>query len=90
MHVKAGHHSATGFPMPGAIDRMHKEHIRRSAVATKNGELDGIFTVSNLLKTSPSEATSLSTYEVTCLLGKLTIERIKSRDVFTLADETPL
>jgi acetoin utilization protein AcuB len=50
----------------------------------------GIVTEADLLKASPSEATSLSIYEVTYLLNKLNIERIMSRKVITVTEDTPL
>jgi acetoin utilization protein AcuB len=78
------------MPMPEALDLMHKEHIRRLPVVNKRGELVGIVTEADLLKASPSEATSLSIYEVTYLLGKLTIDRIMTKNVITVTEDTPL
>ena len=77
-------------PMPEALDLMHKEHIRRLPVVNKQGELVGIVTEADLFKASPSEATSLSIYEVTYLLGKLTLDRIMSKEVVTVTEDTPL
>ena len=77
-------------PMPEALDLMRKEHIRRLPVGNKRGELIGIVTETNLLKASPSEATSLSIYEVTYLLSKLTVERIMTKPVVTVTEDTPL
>jgi acetoin utilization protein AcuB len=77
-------------PMPETLDLMHKEHIRRLPVVNKRGELVGIVTEGDLLKASPSEATSLSIYEVTYLLGKLTIDRLMSKEVVTVSEDTPL
>ena len=77
-------------PLPEALDLMHKEHIRRLPVVNKRGELIGIVTEADLLKASPSEATSLSIFEVTYLLGKLTLDRIMTREVTTVTEDTPL
>jgi acetoin utilization protein AcuB len=77
-------------PMPEALDLMRKEHIRRLPVVNKRGELIGIVTETNLLKASPSEATSLSIFEVTYLLSKLTVERIMTKPVVTVTEDTPL
>jgi len=76
--------------MPDALDLMRKERIRRLPVVNKRGELVGIVTEAELLKASPSDATSLSVYEVTYLLSKLTVERLMTRSVITVTEDTPL
>lgn len=76
--------------MPDALNLMRKEHIRRLPVVNKKGDLIGIVTEADLLKASPSEATSLSMYEITYLLSKLTLDRIMSRNVVTVTEDTPL
>jgi acetoin utilization protein AcuB len=76
--------------MPEALDLMHKEHIRRLPVVNKKGELVGIVTEADLFKASPSEATTLSIYEITSLLNKLTIDRIMTKKVVTVTEDTPL
>ncbi len=73
-----------------ALDLMHKEHIRRLPVVDKGGRLEGIVTETDLFKASPSEATSLSIYEVTALLSKLNVGRIMNTNVITVTEDTPI
>ena len=77
-------------PMPDALDLMRKEHIRRLPVVDKHGELVGIVSQGDLLKASPSQATSLSIHEITYLLSKLPVEQIMTRNVITVSEDMPL
>ncbi len=76
--------------MPEALDLMHKEHVRRLPVVNQRGEMVGIVSETNLLKASPSEATSLSIYEITYLLSKLTVDRLMTKKVITVTEDTPV
>lgn len=76
--------------MSEALDLMRKEHIHRLPVVNKRGELVGIVAEADLLKASPSEATSLSIHEMKYLLSKVTIEEIMTRRVITVTEDTPL
>jgi acetoin utilization protein AcuB len=76
-------------PIVDALNMMKRERIRRLPVL--DGEtLVGIVSDKDLLYASPSPTTSLSVWEVAYLLGKLTIEKVMSRPVFTVTEDTPL
>ena len=62
-----------------ALHLMHGEGIRRLPVVNKHGKLVGIVSELDLLKVSPSPATTLSIYEIPYLLAK-----IKMQDVMIL------
>ncbi len=76
--------------MKEALDMMRKERIRRLPVINKRGQLVGIVTETDLAKASPSEATSLSKWEIRELLGKVKVEEIMTTEVVTVADDTPI
>ncbi len=78
------------MPIQDALNLMHKESVRRLPVVDKKGQLIGIVTDKDLLHASPSDATSLSIWEVTYLLSKITVERIMITEVVTIAEDTPI
>src|SRR3970282_2179382 len=78
------------MPIQDALTLMHTEHIRRGPVVDARGRLVGLVSEMDLLKASPSEATSLSIWEVHYLLSKITVERVMTREVITVAEQTPI
>jgi acetoin utilization protein AcuB len=50
----------------------------------------GIVSELDLLKVSPSPATSLSVFEIPYLLAKIKMENVMKRDVVTVSEDTPL
>jgi acetoin utilization protein AcuB len=78
------------LPMHDALKLMRREHIRRLPVVNRHGRLVGIVSESELLHASPSDATSLSIYEVNYLLSKITVEEVMSSDVITVTEDTPI
>jgi acetoin utilization protein AcuB len=78
------------LPMQDALNLMRTEHIRRLPVVNKHGQLVGIVSEGDLLHASPSDATSLSVYEVNYLLSKITVEEVMSKNVITVTEDTPL
>lgn len=75
--------------LPEALELMHKRRIRRLPVVL-NGKLVGIVTNGDLRGAQPSEATSLSVYEVTYLLNKVTLERLMAKNVVTVTPSTTI
>ncbi len=73
-----------------ALRLMHNEDIRRLPVVGKHGKMVGIVSELDLLKVSPSPATSLSVYEIPYLLAKVKMEDVMTEDVVTVHEDTPL
>lgn len=78
------------LPVQEALAQMRKEHIRRFPVVDSKGKLIGIVSESDLLNASPSEATTLSVWEVNYLLSKITVDRVMTKEVITVNEDTPL
>jgi len=78
------------MPMQDALNLMRQEHVRRFPVVDKRGRLVGIVSEKDLLDASPSDATSLSIYEVNYLLSKITVKEIMSDAVITITEDTPI
>lgn len=78
------------MPIHDALKLIKNEHIRRLPVVNKQGRLVGIVTDEDLFTASPSPVTSLSVWELHYLLSKVTVEQIMTRDVLTVAEETPI
>jgi acetoin utilization protein AcuB len=72
-----------------ALHLMRSEGFRRAPVVS-HGRLVGIVSMKDLLNASPSQATTLSVWELNYLLSKLTVEPIMTRDVYTVTEDTPI
>ena len=73
-----------------ALRLMHNENVRRLPVVDKQGKMVGIVSELDLLKVSPSPATSLSVYEIPYLLAKIKMADVMTKDVVTVEEDTPL
>lgn len=78
------------MPIQEALNLMRTEHIRRAPVVDGRGRLVGMVSERDLLHASPSEATSLSIWEIHYLLSKITVERVMARQVVTISEQTPI
>jgi acetoin utilization protein AcuB len=66
-----------------AYDLMNELGIRHLPVVTQ-GELVGILTLSDIREAQPSDATTLSAWELNYLWEKLTVERVMTTPVVTV------
>jgi acetoin utilization protein AcuB len=73
-----------------ALQLMRNENIRRLPVVNNKGKLVGIVSELDLLKVSPSPATSLSIYEIPYLLSKLKMRDVMTKEVITVDEDTTL
>ena len=72
--------------LPEAHQAMIMNNIRRLPVV-KGDKLMGIVTLSDIQQASPSDATSLSVWELNYLLAKLTIKEIMTSPVMTICED---
>ncbi len=67
---------------------MQREKIHRLPVVDKKGVITGIVTEKDLLRASPSPATALDVYEISELLSKLEVDKVMTKDVITITEDT--
>ena len=77
-------------PVMEALDMMRKKNIRRTPVLDKSGNMVGIVSDKDLLNAGPSDATSLSVWEINYLLSRLVVKEVMTRDVLTIQVDTPI
>ncbi|MGV2433997.1 MAG UNVERIFIED_CONTAM: CBS domain-containing protein [Anaerolineae bacterium] len=61
------------------------EHFIRRLPVVNDGKLVGIVTKGDLREAQPSDATSLSIWELNYLLADLTVDKIMTRNVLTIS-----
>jgi acetoin utilization protein AcuB len=76
--------------MPEALKLMRKERVRRFPVVDKRGRLVGIVSEKDLMDASPSDANSLSIFEVNYLLDKIIVKELMTKNVITITEDTPI
>lgn len=81
----------TEMSVPEAFQLMKDKSIRRLPVM-ENGKLVGIVTIKDLSEVGPSNATSLSIFEINYLLAKTKLKDVikKNRPLITIQSETNL
>jgi acetoin utilization protein AcuB len=77
------------LPIMEALNLMRKEGIRRTPIVDK-GKMIGIVSDKDLLNASPSDATSLSVWEINYLLARVPVSDVMTKKVLTVEEETPI
>ena len=70
--------------LPDAHQLMKEYSIRRLPVVDRHGKMVGIVSQTAVREAEPSDATTLSIYELNYLLAKLQVKKIMTRDVISL------
>ena len=73
-------------PVMAALEIMKQNKIKRLPV-TKNAKVTGFVTRAMIRDASPSEATSLSVYELNYLISKMTVGDIMVKDPITISPD---
>jgi acetoin utilization protein AcuB len=73
-----------------ALRLMREKKVRRLPVMDAHGKLVGIVADQDLLYATPSPVSSLSVWEMNYLLAKLKVEEVMTRQVTTVAEDTPV
>ncbi len=81
---------APDLPVNDAFDLMKKERIRRIPVVDKGGKLVGIVSDKDLLRVSPSPATTLSAFEIPYLLSRVKTGDVMTKKVITVGEDMPI
>lgn len=68
---------------------MRRRHIRRLPVVDR-AQVVGIITWTDLMRAQPSDATTLSRWEIPALLEKAQVHEVMTRQVHVITPETPL
>ncbi len=76
------------LPIQEALKLMREKGIRRIPVMDKGGRLIGIVSDRDLLHASPSDATSLSVWELNYLLSKVTLKDVMTKSVITVEGDS--
>lgn len=77
------------MPIQDAMELMKRENIRRAPVI-KDGKMVGIVSNHDLLNASPSQATSLSVWELNYLLSKISVKEVMTKEVIAVSEDTPI
>ncbi len=76
-------------PISSAHQMMKNNNVRRLPVLN-NDKLVGIVTIGDVREASPSDATTLSIWELNYLWAQLTVEKVMTSSPLTVSSDTPI
>ncbi|MBE3577514.1 MAG: CBS domain-containing protein [Limnochordales bacterium] len=76
-------------PVLEALDIMRRHKVRRLPVM-RGDKLVGIVTETDLVRVSPSPATTLSVFEMNYLLARMKVKEVMAKEVVTVRPETTI
>ncbi len=77
-------------PFKMALQIMQENRFRRLPVVDKHGRLAGIISERDLLYSAPAPVSSLSMWEATYLLSRLTVQQVMTRAIIITTPNTPV
>lgn len=77
-------------PIMEALKLMQDKSIRRTPILDAKGKLIGIVSDKDLLNAAPSDATTLSVWEMNYLLAQVKVKDVMTKNVLTVKEDTPI
>ena len=77
------------MPILEALKLMQRERIRRMPVI-QDGKMLGIVSDKDLIHAAPSDATSLSVWEINYLVSKIHVKEVMTAHVLSVTEDTPI
>ena len=71
-------------PINDAQKMMRQQHVRRLVVVNEHNRIVGIVTSGDVREAKPSDATTLSIWELNYLVSQLVVEKIMTHEVITI------
>jgi acetoin utilization protein AcuB len=69
---------------------MSREKISRLPVVDKKGKMVGIITEKQIMRYSPSLATTLDAWEIKGAMSRMTVDKVMAAEVITITADTPI
>ena len=80
---------APNTPISEAHQIMKEKQVRRLIVADKDKPV-GVVTIGDVREASPSDAVTLSIWELNYLWAQLTVSKVMTNNLFTVSPDTPI